>query len=106
MLPADGGATAGKGTLENGDRRWSTASSAEFGIARAYQPNPASSSMLADDELLPAEVSPADLVQAGESLLPAAVASSGVWLKFICCPWMCLLPRGSIQSCTAVAVAH
>lgn len=66
MLPADGGATAGKGTLENGDRRWSTASSAEFGIARAYQPNPASSSMLADDELLPAEVSPADLVQAGK----------------------------------------
>eukprot|EP00891_Asterochloris_glomerata_P005380 jgi/Astpho2/5380/Aster-05923 len=55
VVVEDGGATAGKGTLENGDRRWSTASSAEFGIARAYQPNPALSSMLADDELLPAE---------------------------------------------------
>ena len=75
MLPADGGATGGKGMLENGDRRWSTASSAEFGIARAHQANPPSSSMLSDDELLPADVSPADVNQSGKPVLPTAVAT-------------------------------
>ena len=74
MLPADGGATGGKGMLENGGRRWSTASSAELGAARAYKANPASSSMLADDELLPADVSPADLEPAGERTLPSSAA--------------------------------
>ena len=82
MLPADGGATGGKGMLENGDRRWSTASSAEFGIARAYKATPASSSMLSDDELLPTDVSAADQEPAWEPVLPTAVAISNMLVEY------------------------
>ena len=88
MLSADGGATGGKGTLGNGDRRWSTASSADFGVAKPYQAHPASSSMLSDDELLPADVSPADLEQAWEPILLKAVATFNIPMNVCAAKWV------------------